>query len=251
MKRLLVALLVLGLSHAARAADLVVFAAASLTDAMKDIAPVWEATGGAKLRFNFAASSTLARQLEQGAPASVFASADMLWMDWAQTRNLIVPDTRRTLLGNTLVLVMPRDVAHPVTISPALDLAALLGPDGRIAVGDPGNVPAGIYAKEALTRLGLWGSVQTHLAISDSVRSALLLVERHEAPLGIVYATDAAIAPQVAIVATFPAESHTPVAYPFAVSRSGDSPEARAFMAFLATPAATAIFTKRGFKTGE
>lgn len=252
MRRILfAAILCIALPLAAHAAEITVFAAASLTDALRDIAPIWEARGGARLRFNFAASSTLARQIEQGAPANVFASADEQWMDWSQTRNLIATDSRRTLLGNTLVLVMPKDTVKPVSISPSLDLAALLGPDGRIAVGDPSNVPAGIYAKEALTKLGLWERAQPHLASSDSVRSALLLVERHEAPLGIVYATDAAVAPGVAIAGTFPPESHSPITYPFAVVRGGDNADARAFLAFLTGPQAQAVFTKRGFKASE
>lgn len=246
---LLIALLATPLP--ARAAELAVFAAASLTEVMKDIAPVWEAGGRAKLRFNFAASSTLARQIEQGAPAAVFASADEQWMDWVQQRDLIVPETRRTLLGNTLVLVMPKDIARPISLSAGLDLSALLGADGRIAVGDPSNVPAGIYAKQALTTLGLWEVARPRLAASDSVRSALLLVERHEAPLGIVYATDAAVAPGVAVAGAFPEGSHTPITYPFAIPRAGDSAAARAFLAFLSTPEAQAAFTRRGFRAGE
>jgi len=246
MRRLLI-LLVLLIAPAAQSADLTIFAAASLTDALRDIAPLWEAEGHSKLRFSFAASSTLARQLDQGAIAHLFASADQQWMDWADQHHLIVPDTRRTLLGNTLVLVMPRDRVHPVTIDSRLDLKSLLGADGRIATGDPSNVPAGIYAQQALTRLGLWATAEPRLARSDSVRSALLLVERGEAPLGIVYATDAVIAPNVAIAGTFPETSHDRITYPFAVPRSGDTPEARAFLDFLSTAKANAIFTQRGF----
>ena len=245
----LAAVLAVLLPLRAQAAELTIFAAASLTDALKDIAPVWEQDGGAKLRFNFAASSTLARQMEQGAQASVFASADQQWMDWAQTRNLIVPATRKELLGNTLVLVAPRDTAHPVEIKAGMDLEGLLGPGGRIATGDPASVPAGIYARAALTSLNLWGMAKSRIAASDSVRSALLLVERHEAPLGIVYATDAAVAPGVAVVGTFPRSSHPPIVYPFAVGKAADTADARAFLAFLSGPQATAIFRKRGFKT--
>jgi molybdate transport system substrate-binding protein len=249
MARLLLVLALLLSPLSARAQDLTVFAAASLTDAMKDIAPLWESGGRPKLRFNFAASSTLARQMEQGAPANLFASADEQWMDWAAARKLIVPETRRTLLGNTLVLVMPRDKVKPVTISPGMDIAALLGPGGRIAVGDPSNVPAGIYAQQALTKLGLWAAVEPHLARSDNVRSALLLVERGETPLGIVYSTDAAVAAGVAIAGTFPQDSYLKITYPFAVGANGDTPQARAFLDFLATPAAAAVFARRGFIT--
>jgi molybdate transport system substrate-binding protein len=249
MIRIILAALLLLLPLRAFAQDLTVFAAASLTDAMKDIGTVWEGRGQPKPRFNFAASSTLARQMEQGAPANLFASADEQWMDWAQQRNLIANETRRTLLGNDLVLVMPRDKMRPQAIGPGWDLMALLGADGRLAVGDPSNVPAGIYAKQALTKLGIWPAVQNRLASSDSVRSALLLVERAEAPAGIVYSTDAAVAPGVAIAGTFPADTHDKISYPFAVTRSGDTPAARAFLAFLAGPEAGAIFARRGFKT--
>lgn len=230
-----------------RAGELIMLAAASLADVMQDIGPLYAKASGTVVRFNFAASSTLARQLEQGSPGNLFASADEQWMDWSAQRNLIAADTRTDLLGNALVLVMPKELARPVVIDRGLDLAALLGADGRIATGDPSNVPAGIYAKQALTNLGLWGVASPRIAASDSVRSALLLVERHEAPLGIVYATDAAVAPNVAVVGIFPETSHTPIIYPFAVTRAGDSAEARSFLAFLKGPQSGAAFTKRGF----
>jgi molybdate transport system substrate-binding protein len=232
--------------------SLLVFAAASLTEAMQDVAKLWEASGNPRIRFNFAASSTLARQLEQGAQANLFASADLAWMDWAQSRALIAADTRRTLLGNRLVLVAPTNstATATVTIAPGLDLLSLLGPNGRLAIGDPSNVPAGLYARQALTKLGLWPALEPRLARAESVRSALLLVERGEAPLGIVYATDAAIARGVKIVATFPADLlDPPIAYPFAVTRAGDTPAARRFLAFLATPPALETFARRGFIT--
>jgi len=229
--------------------ELLVFATASLTDAMRDVDLAWQARGGVRLRFNFAASSTLARQLEQGAGAHVFAAADLRWMDWAQQRNLIAVDTRRILLGNRLVLIGPRGQTPSVLISPALDLLALLGPRGRLAVGDPAHVPAGTYARQALTRLGLWAAVESRLARADNVRGALLLVERGEAPLGIVYATDAAVAKGVAVMGVFPAEATDPIAYPFAVTRAGDTPLARDFMTFLAGPEAAEIFSRRGFVT--
>ena len=252
MRRLILLLSLLSAAlpvHApARAQDLTVFAAASLTDALQDIGKVWEAGGHGKLRFNFAASSTLARQMDQGAMANVFASADLQWMDWAAGRGLIADSTRRNLLGNDLVLVMPKADLRPVQIDAALNIAALLGPNGRLATGDPANVPVGIYAQQALTRLGLWGAVEPHLARSDSVRSALLLVERGEAPLGIVYSTDAAVARGVGIAGVFPPSSHDPIVYPFAVTRAGDTPAARALLDFLAGPEASAIFKRRGFR---
>lgn len=232
----------------ARAQPLTVFAAASLTDALKDIGKLWKGAGHSAIRFNFAASSTLARQIEQGAPANIFASADVQWMDYAASKALIAGDTRRNLLGNDLVLVMPKDRVRPVAIGPTLDIAALLGANGRLATGDPANVPAGMYAQQALSRLGLWNKIQSRLARSDSVRSALLLVERGEAPAGIVYATDAAIAPNVAIAGVFPDSTHDPIIYPFAVTTAGDTAEARAFLLFLAGPDAAQVFRARGFR---
>ena len=237
-------------ARAQPATPLLVFAAASLTEAMQDVARLWEARGEPRLRFNFAASSTLARQLEQGAQANLFASADQSWMDWAQSRNLIALETRRTLLGNRLVLVAPADSAA-VAIDPGTGLLAALGSRGRLAVADPSNVPAGLYARQALTTLGLWPALEARLARAESVRAALLLVERGEAPLGIVYATDAAIARGVKVVATFPADLVAPpIAYPFAVPRAGDTQPARRLLAFLATPPALEAFARRGFITG-
>ena len=233
----------------AHADDLTVFAAASLTDALRDIAAQWEPAGQPKPRFNFAASSTLARQIEQGASANVFASADEQWMDYLTSRDLIVPGTRRDLLGNALVLVVPKDRARTVQIGPGFDLLALLGPDGRLATGDPANVPAGIYARQALSKLGMWEAVEPRLARADSVRSALLLVEHGEAPAGIVYATDAAVSSEVAVAGRFPEDSHFPISYPFALVRGGDTPAARSFLAFLSTAAARDIFRARGFTT--
>jgi molybdate transport system substrate-binding protein len=251
MRRLFlaIALLALLLPSAAWAQPLTVFAAASLTDAMKDISTAWEKLGHPPLRLSFASSSTLARQIEQGAPANVFASADEKWMDYLAKADAIVPETRKDLLGNQLVLVVPKDRARTITIGPDLDLAALLGPNGRIATGDPAHVPVGIYAKQALTKLGLWAKVEPRLAPAEDVRGALLLVERGEAPAGIVYATDAAVSPGVVVAGTFPESSHERIAYPFAVARTGDTPEARALMSYLAGPEARTIFKRRGFTT--
>ena len=231
----------------AQDAGLTVFAAASLTDALGDIDRLWQAAGHPRLRMSFASSSTLARQIEQGAPAAVFASADEQWADWLQTRGLLVPGTRQDLLNNALVIVTPKAAGKAIQVDRNLDLSALLGASGRLAVGDPASVPAGIYAKQALTRLGLWPAVEPRLASADSVRSALLLVERGEAPAGIVYATDVAVSPGLMVAGTFPPASHDPITYPFALVKGGDTPEARAFLAFLAGPQARPVFERRGF----
>jgi molybdate transport system substrate-binding protein len=246
--RFLLALCLLLAPLAARAQELTVFAAASLTDAMKDVSAQWAKDGHQPLRLSFGASSTLARQIEQGAPVNLFASADEKWMDYLADKKLIVADTRKDLLGNDLVLVVPADKPQHVTIGPGFDLLGLLGPNGRIATGDPAHVPVGLYAEQALKKLGMWDAVQPRLARTDDVRAALLLVERGEAPAGIVYATDAAVSKGVMVAGVFPANSHDPVSYPFAVIKAGDTPEARALMTFLAGPDARAIFDKRGFK---
>ena len=246
--RFLLALCLLLAPLAARAQELTVFAAASLTDAMKDVSAQWAKDGHQPLRLSFGASSTLARQIEQGAPANLFASADEKWMDYLADKKLIVADTRKDLLGNDLVLVVPADKPQHVTIGPGFDLLGMLGPNGRIATGDPAHVPVGLYAEQALKKLGMWDAVQPRLARTDDVRGALLLVERGEAPAGIVYATDAAVSKGVMVAGVFPANSHDPVSYPFAVVKAGDTPEARALMTFLAGPDARSIFDKRGFK---
>jgi molybdate transport system substrate-binding protein len=246
--RLLLAVCLLLAPLAARAQELTVFAAASLTDAMKDVSVQWAQAGHPPLRLSFGSSSTLARQIEQGAPANLFASADEKWMDYLAEKQLIVADTRRDLLGNELVLVVSAERPQHVTIGPGFDLPAMLGPNGRVATGDPAHVPVGIYAEQSLRKLGIWDAVAPRLARTDDVRSALLLVERGEAPVGIVYATDAAVSKAVTIAGTFPADSHDPVSYPFAVVRAGDTPEARALMTFLAGPLARVIFVNRGFK---
>ena len=246
--RFLLFLCLLFLPLTARAQELTFFAAASLTDALKDVSALWVQQGHAALRLSFGSSSTLARQIEQGAPVNLFASADQKWMDYLVQKNLIALDTRKELLGNDLVLVVAADKPAHIDIAPGVDLAALLSPNGRIATGDPAHVPVGIYAEQALKKLGLWDSLSPRLARTDDVRSALLLVERGEAPAGIVYATDAVVSKGVMIAGVFPANSHDPVVYPFAVTKVGDTPDARALMAFLAGPDARAVFVRRGFK---
>jgi len=248
--RLLLIVAMLLLPMTARAQELTMLAAASLTDALQDVAAIWTAgpgKGAPAPRFSFGPSSTLARQIEQGAPANLFASADERWMDYLDQRGLLAPSTRRNLLTNDLVLVVP--VTHPqhVEIGPGLDLAALLGPGGRIATGDPAHVPVGLYAQQALTKLGLWSSVEARIAPAADVRSALLQVARGEAPVGIVYSTDAKSTDQVMVAGVFPADSHEPIVYPFAIVRQNDTPQARDFLTFLEGPEARAAFVKRGF----
>jgi molybdate transport system substrate-binding protein len=247
MRSILLFLLLLAPLQAG-AQTLTVFAAASLTDAMKDISELWVKAGHEAPRMSFDSSSTLARQIEQGAPVNVFASADEKWMNYLAKANQIALDTRQDLLGNELVLIVPATHPMHVDIGPGFDLPALLGPGGRLATGDPAHVPAGIYAEQALRKLGLWDEVAPRLAAAPDVRSALLLVERGEAPAGIVYSTDAAVSKAVAIAGVFPRSSHDPVTYPFAVTQAGDTQAARAFLAFMSTPAAREVWIKRGFK---
>lgn len=246
--RILLFLLLILLPLQAHAQTLTVFAAASLTNAMKDVSALWVQAGHAAPQMSFDSSSTLARQIQQGAPANIFASADEKWMDYLAKANMIVPGTRQDLLGNDLVLIAPANHPMHVDIHPNFDLLALLGPSGRLATGDPTHVPAGIYAEQALRKLGLWDKVSVRLAPAPDVRSALLLVERGETPLGIVYSTDAAVSKAVMIAGLFPDSSHDPITYPFAVIKAGDTPDARAFLAFMSTPAAREVWVKRGFK---
>jgi molybdate transport system substrate-binding protein len=245
----LVGLSLLVEGFAAHAQTLTVFAAASLTEAMRAIDQSWIKQGHPRLEFSFAASSTLARQLDQGARANIFASADEEWMNWAAERRLIVEKSRRDVLSNQLVLIVPKDRSQKIDIRPGFDLAALLGPSGRLAVGDPAHVPAGRYAQQALTKLGLWDTAQKRLAPADSVRSALLLVERGEVPAGIVYLTDAMVSQHVAVAGTFPADSHDRITYPFAITHDGDTPGSRALMDFIAGLEGRKIFAHFGFST--
>jgi molybdate transport system substrate-binding protein len=245
---LLACLLSLSPLHAvAQERPVLVFAAASLQSALSAIATDWQRDTGKRVTFSYAASSALARQLEQGAPADLFMSADLDWMDWAAQRNLIQPDTRRSLLGNTLVLIEPADrPATQLPITPGFPLAAMLG-DSRLATGNPQSVPVGRYAQAALTALGVWEQTRPRIAGTDNVRAALALVARGEARFGIVYATDARTEPRVRVVGTLPAESHPPILYPFALTAASRHPDARAFLDHLRSPAATRIFEAEGF----
>jgi molybdate transport system substrate-binding protein len=250
-QRLLTAAILAGLvvlpAGAARADDLSVFAAASLKDALGAVDAAFQAETGKAVVASFAASSALARQIEQGAPADVFISADLAWMDYLAERDLVRPETRADLLGNALVIVAPTGSGVTVEPKPGFDLAAALGGDGRLAVGEVRSVPAGKYARAALESLGAWTGVAERLAESENVRSALLLVSRGEAPLGIVYRTDAVADPGVEIAGTFPADSHPPIVYPVAVTAASSNPDAGAYVAFLRGPVAAAIFEKAGF----
>jgi molybdate transport system substrate-binding protein len=231
----------------ARAQDLTVFAAASLQNAFEDVGKLYQQKSGRAVKFSFAASSALARQIEQGAPAAIFASADEQWMDYLAQRKLIVDATRKSLLGNRLVLVVPATSPVTVDLKHGFDLKALLGADGRWVTGDPAGVPVGRYAQEAFTKLGVWDFAQTRLVRAENVRVALAFVERGEVVAGVVYETDAAISPKVKLAGVFPANTHAPVTYPVAVTASNDSPAARDFLALLGSAEARAIYKRYGF----
>jgi len=227
--------------------DVVVFAAASLKTALDAANSEWEKSSGKKATISYAASSALAKQIEQAAPATVFISADIEWMDYLAGKDLIAGDTRVNLLGNKLVLIVPKDQGKPVDIKAGFDLAGLLGADGRLAVGEVKSVPAGKYAKAALEKLGLWAAAEPRLAQAENVRAALTLVSRGEAAAGIVYHTDAIADPGVTIIGTFPPESHAPIIYPVAATKSGKNAATEAFLAFLRSAKAKPIFEKQGF----
>jgi molybdate transport system substrate-binding protein len=230
----------------ALADDILVFAAASLKNALDEAALGYQQQGGGKVSISYAASSALAKQLESGAPADIFLSADLDWMDYAQQHKLIKPETRKNLLGNRLVLVAAASSDIAVEIKPNFPLAALLK-GGQLAMADPDAVPAGKYGKAALEKLGVWPSVEGKVARAENVRAALFFVSRQEAPLGIVYQTDAAADKGVKIVATFPEDTHPPIVYPAALVAAGKSSDAAKFLDFLESPAAAPIFAKQGF----
>lgn len=234
-------------SPAARADDVLVFAAASLKPALDEIAASPEAAAIGHIKASYAASSQLARQIEAGAPAALFISADQDWMNYVADRKLVAADTRSDLLGNALVLIAPKASTLKLAIAPGFDLAGALGKDGKLALGEPNSVPAGKYAKTALTRLGVWDSVSARIVSADNVRAALNFVARGEAPLGVVYRSDAASEPAVRVVATFPADTHAPIVYPAAVLSAQDSPAARRLLELLRAPGEQAIFRAHGF----
>ena len=232
---------------AAQEKAITVFAAASMKNALDDIDAAYAAKTGVKVTVSYGPSSALAKQIEQGAPADVFISADTDWMDYAIAKKNINEATRMNLLGNSIVLIAPKDSkVENVTIAPGFDLAKLAG-DGRIATGDVKSVPVGKYARAALEKLGSWQAAEAKFAMADNVRAALLLVARNEAALGIVYSTDARVEPGVKIVGTFPPDSHPAIIYPVAATTTA-KPETADYLAFLRSTAAKNILEKYGFK---
>lgn len=232
------------MSGAAHAETVTVFAAASLKNALDEVGAAYAKTGG-EARFSYAASSAIARQIEQGAPADVYVSADSDWMNYLAERKLIVVASRRDLLTNRLALIAPADSKATIRIGRGMPLAKALGP-GRLAVAGP-DVPAGKYAKASLSALGVWDSVSGKLAQAENVRTALQYVARGETPFGIVYDTDAKVEPKVRIVGLFPDATHPKIVYPAAVVAASNNPDAAKFLAYMGSPPAAAIFRKYGF----
>ncbi|HEU0069891.1 MAG TPA: molybdate ABC transporter substrate-binding protein [Alphaproteobacteria bacterium] len=226
--------------------EVLVFAAASMKTALDDIAKQWQVETGKSVKVSYAASSALAKQIEQGAPADLFISADSDWMNYVAGKSLIKPATRVDMLGNRIVLVAAKDSKVSLKIAPNFDLAGALGSD-RLAMANVESVPAGKYGKAALERLGVWGAVAKKVAQADDVRATLLLVSRGEAPLGIVYQTDAAADANVKIVDAFPTDSHPAIIYPAAVLASSKNADAEAFLAYLRSAKAKPLFEKQGF----
>jgi molybdate transport system substrate-binding protein len=227
---------------------ILVFAAASLKNALDEIAAEWMKANKLDVKISYAASSALAKQIENGAPADIFISADLDWMDYVEKKNLVRKGTRVNLLGNTLVLIASNDAkAKEVKIAPGFDLAGLLG-NGRLSMAAAATVPAGKYGKAALEKLGVWKSVEGKIAEAENVRAALAFVSRGEAPYGIVYRTDAVSEKGVTIAGTFPAGTHEPIVYPFAVLESSKNPKAADFLKAMNTRAARAIWIKHGFE---
>lgn len=245
--RFIAALLVAIAPAFAAAAELTILAASSLKGPLDGIAADFEKSSGIKVRLSFAASSALARQIESGAPAGLFISADRDWMDHVEKLGLIVPDTRGNMMANDLVLIAPKDSKVELKIAPGFPIAKALG-NGRLALGQPDSVPVGKYAKAAFTKLGVWSDIEKRVAGADSARAALALVARGEAPLGVVYRTDAVAEPSVRIVDNFPADSHPPILYPQAVLKGPQEEAAKRFQAYLRTPAARVTWQMSGFR---
>ena len=233
-------------SASAQEAKLVIFAAASLKDALDEVNAAFRHEKGQDTATSYAASSTLAKQIEAAAPADIFISADLDWMDYLAKRNLVKLETRSNLLGNRLALIAPVNSAIQLAIGPNFLLVAALG-NGRLAIADPNSVPAGKYGKAALEALGVWSSVADRLAPAENVRATLALVSRGETPLGIVYQTDADADKGVKIVDTFPENTHPPIIYPIAVVASSTNPATVDYLVYLKSPVARGIFEKNGF----
>ena len=242
-----VSLAAIPLPAAAQEKALTIFAAASMKNALDEIDAAYTAKTGIKITVSYAASSALAKQIEQGAPADVFISADLAWMDYVAEKKLIKHDTRANLLGNRIVLVAGSKDTAPVDIKQGFDLKGLLG-DEKLAMGAVDSVPAGKYGKAALEKLGVWSAVEKNVAGAENVRAALLLVSKGEAPYGIVYKTDAAAEKGVAIVGTFPEGSHPPIVYPIALTAESSNPDAAAYLEFIKSAKAAALFEAQGFK---
>jgi molybdate transport system substrate-binding protein len=223
-----------------------VFAAASLKNALDDINAAWKADTGKEAAISYESSGTLAKQIESGAPADIFVSADLKWMKYLSDKSLTKKDSEVKLLGNEIVLVAPKDSAVTATIAPNFDLAGLLG-DGKLAMGDFKSVPAGAYGKAALEKLGVWASVEGKVAQAENVRAALKLVATGEAALGIVYATDAKAEPNVKVIGTFPEESHDPIVYPAALTAESKNADAEAFFKYMQSAKAKALYEAQGF----
>jgi molybdate transport system substrate-binding protein len=235
---------------AAAAADdsstVLVFAAASLTNVLDDLSKAFTGQTQVPVKSSLAASSVLAKQIEAGAPADVFFSADLEWMDYLGQRKLLKPGSRHDVVGNHLVLIAPADSTVAVKIRKGMDLRAALGPEGKLATGDPDSVPVGKYAKAALQKLAVWDQVSGRIVRAENVRAALAFVARGEAPLGIVYETDALADKKVKIVAEFPADTHPPITYPIALTTHGGA-RAQQFVDFVRSKPAGEIFRKYGF----
>ncbi|MEO8670442.1 MAG: molybdate ABC transporter substrate-binding protein [Tahibacter sp.] len=243
-----IASVLLACTHVASAkeADPIVFAAASLKNALDEALDVWQHSTGKHAVVSYAASSALAKQIQNGAPADLYISADLDWMDDLQQRDLLKVETRVNLLGNALVLIAAKDNAVKLRIAPKFALAAALG-EGRLAVADTTAVPAGRYAKSALEALEVWPDIEAHLAPAENVRAALVLVARGESPLGVVYASDAFDEPKVRVVGTFPAGTHAPIVYPIAQLSKSQNPDSEALRAWLIGKDAREIFLRHGF----
>jgi molybdate transport system substrate-binding protein len=250
MAHRLLLLLLLLVAAPARAAELLVFAAASLKPALEEIVALPEAKAIAEIKASYAASSALARQIEAGAPADVFVSADLEWMDWLQERDRVATATRFVLVRNELVLVAPRDSTLSLTLSAQADLHAALG-ESRIALAEPGSVPAGKYAKAAFEKLGLWPQIETRYVATENVRAALALAARGEVPLAAVYHSDAVTGPAVRVVAAFPADSHPEIVYPAAALKDHDNDTTRRLLTLLRSEKVQAILQKAGFRRAD
>lgn len=229
-----------------QAQDVTLYGAVSTTNAMEELAKQYEEEGHGKVTLSMGATSTMARQVERGAPADIYFSADEGWMDYLEERDVIDPETRTQIVRNTLAIIQPAGGSFDVEIEPGFDLYGALG-GGRLAVGDPDHTAVGIYFKEAMQNLGSWDDIEGALARTNSVRAGTAMVERGEVPAGVVFGTEVAVSDRVVLVATFPEETHTPITYPMAIVRSGDHEAGRAFMEFLQTDSAREIWEKWQF----